>query len=83
MTYKIGQYNLAVYQDPVREGDKYYYLVVIDKFSKQNEHIGHKYFYFTYIPTSGEFTEENLDTLWDFPAATRITGQRIIWTTQE
>lgn len=83
MISNIGRYTLVVYQDPVLNENKKYYLVTIDKFSEKNDYDGHKHFYFTYLPSLEEFTEENLDALWVFPVGARITGQRVIWTVQQ
>lgn len=83
MTHQIGKYNVTIYPDTVFDKGKAYCLVVIDKFSEKNEYDGHKHFYFTYVPGPEEFTEGTLDSLWDFPVGTRVTGQRIIWTAQQ
>lgn len=80
---KIGNFNIDVYYDKNydKEG-RPWNLVVIDKFTPTGTYVGKKSFYFTpYALIMRGFYKDELQSLWELPDNTKITGGRWVWET--
>ena len=80
---KIGNFNVDVYYDKIYDKDgKPWILVVVDKFTPTGTYVGKKSFYFSpqafYMRS---FHSDELQSLWELPDNTKITGGRWVWET--
>ena len=80
---RIGNFLVNVYWDKnLDDNGKQWNLVVIDKFSPTGTYIGKKSFYFTpYALIMRGFYRDELQSLWEMPNNTKITGGRWVWET--
>lgn len=83
MAYKLGNFILDVhYDESLDDNGRPWNLVIINKFSPTGDYIGKKTFYFSpYALLMRSFYKDELQSLWEMPDNTKITGGRWVWET--
>lgn len=82
-TQRIGNFIVNVHWDENLDNNgRAWNLVVLDKFSPTGTYVGKKSFYFSpHALYMRNFHADELQSLWELPDNTKITGGRWVWET--